>query len=461
MKRSIVKISSLVHRFVSLSLHRHERTSDRSLWNADRPLASMKFPIRQLPVIQNWSCHQCGNCCREYLVTVTGAEKRRIEEQGWPARPEFRGQPIFVRFGPFWRREYRLAHRGDGSCVFLDDRGLCRIHGEFGEQAKPIACQFYPYMLAPTDKELRVSVRFSCPSAVKNLGRPVTDQVDAIRRYASQLIPVEAKAPKPPPLCPGQAVEWSQLLDVVDTLERIVGCSGTPLRLRLIQAISFAKLLEQARVSRLNRSDFRELLSILAAATAETAVADVPVAQQCPGWALILFRLLVAQCARKDLSPHLRSGMRGRWGLFRAAVRFARGRGTIPRLQPHFGSVQFDTIEHSFGDLPDAAAAMLERYYRIKLSGLQFFGGAFYHTPLLEGFYSLSLTFPAILWIARWLAATAGRDRLATDDVATALTVVDHQWGFAAAFGLTYSRWRVRLLASQGHIERLILRYSN
>jgi lysine-N-methylase len=156
----------------------------------------------------------------------------------------------------------------------------------------------------------------------------------------------------------------------------------------------------------------------------------------------------------------LRGGIRGRWGLFQAAVRFARGRHTIPRLQPHFGAVNFETIEHSFGALPDEAAAILERYYRIKLSGLQFFGGSFYHTPLIEGFYSLSLTFPAILWIARWLAATAGRDKLVTDDVVAALTVVDHQWGFAHAFGLTYSRWRVRLLASQGQIERLILRYS-
>jgi lysine-N-methylase len=419
----------------------------------------MNFQIRQLPVIQNWSCHQCGNCCREYFVTVTEEERRRIEGQGWASRPEFQSQPLFASIGPFWRREHRLAHRPDGSCIFLDERGLCRIHGEFGEEAKPIVCQFYPYMLAPTDKELRVSVRFSCPSAVKNLGRPVRDQSAQVREYAKKLIPPTAQAPKPPALSAGQVVEWSRLLDVVDTLEKIVARAGTGLPERLIQAVSFTKLLEQARVSQMSKSDFRELLSILAHASEEVSTQGLA-GERCPGWALTLFRLIVAQCARKDLSPHLRSGLRGRWGLLQAALRFARGRGVVPQLQPLFGNVPFSAVEQSFGVIPEGAAEILERYYRIKLSGIQFFGGSFFHVPLIEGFYSLALTLPVILWIARWLAATAGRGTMTTDDVITALTVVDHQWGFAGTFGFAYSRWRVRILASHGQIERLILHYS-
>jgi lysine-N-methylase len=235
---------------------------------------------------------------------------------------------------------------------------------------------------------------------------------------------------------------------------------GTELPRRLIQAMSFLRLLEQAQVAQLSKGDFRDLLGILGEASAQV-VATEAVAEKCPGWALVLFRLIVAQCARKDLSPHLRRGLAGRWGLLRAAVRFARGRGSVPPLQPLFGDVSFAVVEQSFGEMPHEAASILERYYRIKLSGIQFFGGAFYHVPLIEGFYSLALTFPAILWIARWLAATAGRSTLGTDDVVTALTVVDHQWGFAETFGFASSRWRVRILASQGHIERLILRYSN
>ena len=37
----------------------------------------------ELPVIQNWSCHNCGGCCREHLIEITEDEKRRIEKQKW------------------------------------------------------------------------------------------------------------------------------------------------------------------------------------------------------------------------------------------------------------------------------------------------------------------------------------------------------------------------------------------
>ena len=31
----------------------------------------MSMPVRHLPIVQNWDCHTCGNCCREYQVDVT------------------------------------------------------------------------------------------------------------------------------------------------------------------------------------------------------------------------------------------------------------------------------------------------------------------------------------------------------------------------------------------------------
>jgi signal transduction histidine kinase len=39
----------------------------------------MGLPIRHLPVLQNWDCHVCGTCCKEYQVSVTDEERRRIE----------------------------------------------------------------------------------------------------------------------------------------------------------------------------------------------------------------------------------------------------------------------------------------------------------------------------------------------------------------------------------------------
>src|SRR5947208_740003 len=45
----------------------------------------MPLPVKSLPVIQNWDCHGCGDCCRLYNVRVTDEEKARIEAQDWAA----------------------------------------------------------------------------------------------------------------------------------------------------------------------------------------------------------------------------------------------------------------------------------------------------------------------------------------------------------------------------------------
>src|SRR5208282_2149874 len=101
----------------------------------------MSLPIRHLPVIQNWDCHVCGNCCKEYVVTITDEERQRIEAQGWDGDPELGGMPPVIKSGPWWSRQYRLNHREDGSCVFLTEDGRCRIHAKYGFETKPLACR--------------------------------------------------------------------------------------------------------------------------------------------------------------------------------------------------------------------------------------------------------------------------------------------------------------------------------
>src|SRR5438552_849235 len=90
-------------------------------------MCSMSLPVRHLPVLQNWDCHVCGSCCKEYLVTVTDEERRRLEAQGWETDPEIGDLPLFSKSGPWWARRYHLTHRSDGSCIFLTEQGRCRI----------------------------------------------------------------------------------------------------------------------------------------------------------------------------------------------------------------------------------------------------------------------------------------------------------------------------------------------
>src|SRR5258707_631510 len=93
---------------------------------------SMTLPLYQLPIVQNWDCHACGTCCQEYVVTITDEESARIEAQGWNPATDLGGHEPFRRLGPPWSRRTVLNHRPDGSCVFLSDKGRCRIHERFG-----------------------------------------------------------------------------------------------------------------------------------------------------------------------------------------------------------------------------------------------------------------------------------------------------------------------------------------
>ena len=100
----------------------------------------MASHLLTLPTIQNWSCHNCSGCCRQHLIEVTEEERQRILDQQWSEEDGIASeQPVLVPFaGPPWKKRYRLGHQPDGACVFLDEKGLCKIHAKFGEAAKPL-----------------------------------------------------------------------------------------------------------------------------------------------------------------------------------------------------------------------------------------------------------------------------------------------------------------------------------
>ena len=144
----------------------------------------------------------------------------------------------------------------------------------------------------------------------------------------------------------------------------------------------------------------------------------------------------------------------------RALLRFARGTGRLPVLQPGLKDVGFAAVECLFGLLPSEAEAMLTRYFRVKIQGLHFCGRPCYDLPLIEGFRSLALIYPVILWLAHWLAATEGRSTLSDTDIARAIAIADHHHGYSPILGTQDFRWRVRLLAQRDDISRLCRWYS-
>ncbi len=405
----------------------------------------------ELPTIQNWSCHNCGGCCRQHAIYITETEAQRIAGQGWDNLPDGPApEGLIVREGA----KQRLATRDDGACVFLDERGLCRIHGRFGEAAKPLACRVYPYAFHPAGEGLTVSLRFSCPSVVRNLGQPVAAQEKELRELVRQLLPAHYRAGEPPELASGQRVAWDDLLACVDALDGMLAVPETTLGERLRRVIVWARMMEQTPLASLDGDKLTGLIELLYAES-EARVAASPV-EPPTRMGLRLFRLAVGQYARHDTLAK-RPNWRDRWNFFWWGVRFARGRGLTPTPHPQLKAVPFQQLAGSFGPLTPEMDELLTRYLRVKVQGLHLCGRASYGESLLDGFQSLTLVVSVMLYLTKWVAASAGRSQWTFDDLVEAVTIVDHNHAYSPGLGTASSLGRVRLFATTGELERLLM----
>jgi lysine-N-methylase len=417
----------------------------------------MPLPVKSLPVLQNWDCHGCGDCCKTYHVRVSEAEKAKIEAQDWSADPELKGLAPIV-----WDRKdraYRLNHTADGSCVFLMADNRCRIHAKLGPEAKPVACRIYPFALVPAGDHWRVGIRFACPSAAANRGKPVADKADELRDYAALFEADVGTPPKdPPPLQPGQSVSWPDLLRFVRALLDEIDDTSTAIDHRLRKIVALSALCKKSSFEKVSGARLGEFLDVVAGAVAD----DVPLYPKDvpePGWVgRTIFRQVVAVYTRKDNGPNAGIARTSRLTRIKAAWRFALGVGPIPRLHGLMPDTTFEAAEEPAGPLSANSDALLTRYYHIKIESLQFCGPNNFHRPFWVGLDSLLLTFPAILWLARVLTVEGVRTR--DEAVELAVRIVDDSFGFNKLLGSGRQAWATQALADRGELDRLIAWYA-
>jgi lysine-N-methylase len=421
----------------------------------------MGLPVLPLPVLQNWDCRATGSCCKEYRINLTEDECRRIEAQGWDADRDLGGQQPFRRTGWLHRRPF-LNRRADGSCVFLSPEGRCRIHERHGAEAKPLACRLFPFVLIPAGERWRVGLRFACPSAAASLGRPLSEHSAELGDMADRLARRENLRPRPdgaltaPPALVGeQRLDWPDLLSLVDHLLALLRDRRDSMERRWRKCLVLAEQLRATRLDQLPRRALEETLSILTAA----ADADTPKDphQVAPPTALgrVIFRLAASLYTRKDHGPNRGLAARGRLALFGAAVRFARGVGTVPRMHALLPDATFEQTEQPRGPLGPAADEVLERYYLIKVGSLQFCGSASFGLPFWEGLEALAVTVPMILWVMRLFRETTPEDA-----AVRSLSIVDDHFGFNPLLATRRMRLGFRALARRGELARLIAWYS-
>ncbi len=416
----------------------------------------MPFPLRNLPLMQNWDCHGCSDCCRIEAV-VTDEEKHRIEALDLANDPEVAPKPWFA---PAGRRskKWKLTHRPDGGCVFLTSGNRCRLQERFGADAKPFVCRLFPFILIPAGKHWRVGMRFSCPSAAANRGRPVADaekELVNLSRLLERHVGRSADSATPPLVQAGQRLSWPDVCRIVEVLVEIVQDRSDRLERRLRKCLAMAHICGRAKLENMQGHRLSKFLQAVRGsleADVPLEAADLPPPDRLLGG--VLFRALLAIFARRDRAVYRASGVGRRLGRVLAGWRFVRGRGRVPRVNEFLPETTFEEVESCSG-MPPEMDETLERYYVVKLNSLQFCGPSHFDMPLWAGLESLVLTLPMILWLRR---AFTGRPPV--EAVQQAIQIVDDHLGGNPMLGFPHIRFLVTTLAQRGELEKLVAWYS-
>ena len=404
---------------------------------------------------QQYSCHGCGVCCRDFTVQLRSEDLEKLDAQNWES---ILGEPVVVTF----RGKPYLRRREDGSCVFLKDDGLCRIHGDHGFAAKPIACQVFPFNLAPGETHLKVGVNYLCRSVQENRGADLSAHQSDLRRFSEELPELASPAPEAAlarGLEPASKRELQSLLSVLDGwLLR----EDVPFGVRLDGLAWIAQSLGDARLKEVRAARFEELVRLLGEALPEELELlpiDVPTARQSA-------LLRQASFARTE-DPMIGTGTERR-GRIRTTLsqlrrnrRVRKGRGLTPRLSAALPEgVAFSMVEGvaPFTDSEDSDLIdeLCLRWVRSSLHGSRLWGSAHYGWSVVDGLQSLVLNIACAGWIARLCSAADSRPVVRLEDVRTGIGRVDRHAGRAPWLGSPVELVRLRYLRLEDGLRRVL-----
>jgi lysine-N-methylase len=402
-----------------------------------------------LPIFQRFDCQSCTYCCRNLVVNVGEADRKRIMAAGWEKK--MGDVPMFVEYRFGGRTLFRLNRRSDGACVFLGADNLCRLHAETGPATKPLACRAYPFTVTPGAQDVRVDLRMDCPSVAANKGRTLSVHINEISRLAREAKITEGFQTAPEWGNANRKLSAEEFLAVVGAFETILH-APEPLRLRLRAACELLDLLYAIQVNNVRELRFVELMDLIAGAALEEArnPEKVPVLKSRPAR---LFRQWLFLHSVADDPEALARGriarLRSSWHRYRYARRFARARGSVPKMRPDWPETTFEAVE-AVQPGPEEAWEPLDRSIRLKLDAHAFAGPGYLAYDVLRGLTALMMMPAVVAWMARLAAVQQGRSTIALDDVIAGVRQTHYTFGVSPVFVSISEQLRLRALAHPG-----------
>jgi lysine-N-methylase len=401
---------------------------------------------------QQFSCTDCGQCCRDWYVALLPEDKRRLAELNWQAADE-----ISEKFMTTIKGDDYVAHNDDGTCIYFDRTARnCKIHARFGEAVKPLGCRVYPYNIEATfENNYSVLARFDCPAVREQHGHPINRDKRAIRKFTDALR-----------LGPGfdrldrEGLAQGAIEKVVAALFKLViGNKTIDCPTALITANVAVYRIEVLGADFLNDVNPNKILEPLL----QRVVADVtavPTTRRVKIFERWRFMALFAAFMRRDESL-IGQGVGGRVRRTRALMRMILGTGNLRDLgeeHPDVAVTHADLFAAPIVNRKDVDWSLYLDMVKVRLQTYQFFGAANFNTGVYFGLQSLFLTFPLVVAAAKWHALERDLERceLLPEDIDYAVGAIDHAFGRAQVLNMKIYRTVSRQMVDVDAYRRLI-----
>ncbi len=313
----------------------------------------------------------------------------------------------------------------------------------------------FPLQLVPLEKQAHLTARRACPSAARDLGAPLSDHLAKIK----QLVRDDQLAAEPitaPRFKAGESRDWKTIRTLLEVARGLLQDERYPVVRRLVHVVQYAGLLDQAKTRSMDDRKLIELARTLQELVAEESKPFFADRIAPKRYATTLFHLLGIDCAR--LHPHCRHQRRwkARFQLVETAWRVLRGAGTTPPIDSTFPKVPMSQLEEPTGPLPIEVYQPLTRYFEAHAGSYLYAIADRREWSILDSMRGLAILFPAALWLLRWIAA----NRTPTaDDMVNIIVALDRSQGYAP-LNTSLHRKRLKLLAADHQLERLIVWYA-
>ncbi|MBX3467538.1 MAG: YkgJ family cysteine cluster protein [Planctomycetes bacterium] len=414
-----------------------------------------------------FQCRQCGDCCRDFPISLSPAEVARYDARDWTP---VLGQPERVH-------EYS-SHRGvggqflrrkpDGTCLFLGPDDLCEMHRHLGEAEKPLACRLFPFSFlgGAADGRPVVGASFACSAIAAGDGEPIVSRRRGLEELLEELEAARPLAARGTPLRfdPRHAYGRAEVELVLDLLVKELEDAGRPLPERLLAAVKFLALVSSSAFPSLEGDTARKLVGTFAAGIHEQVQRGL-LRPRAAGPSLperLLFRQVLALTVRRDTAALLSAGVvrrtSRRVGNLLAGLAFMAGNGAVTCV----GRDRRVTVGDARRRAPPAdlaspeADGALTRYLVAHLSARTLLDPSFQVPEVLPALGLLFRQVPLVLLLARAACLARGGEALTRDDYAAALRTADWNFGRVPWTAGLVGRVRARLLgdveASLAHL---------